>query len=372
MTVETKIFESTQGVEQRRPIRNTPLIELEKQILYDSTDAQSILSVRPQTIYIPIDVEFFVGSRVGSTVVTTEATIQYFFFLKYIRNMYLMDADGNTAKINSVAGGTITLASPISGTSNNFYTAMKVYTKSLEFQYITDTIAELKMQVYKVIEDTPLVTLPSVWQPILGDNWEGLDGLAVFLGDAEWATAPIKKKSIFVIEDIYPGTIHSLDFYREPARELKFTITGTKENIYPLLIFFADVQGRYKKFWMPDLFKAFNILEIVPGGTDILKVEKVSNITLHGGELLYLELNNGNRLSRNIKSITHEPTYTAIEITSLPIPALPLLPIAIGDIKRCSLMYLGRFNQDSLDLTYDTDDLVSCVIEFIELAKEYP
>jgi hypothetical protein len=98
-----------------------------------------------------------------------------------------------------------------------------------------------------------------------------------------------------------------------------------------------------------------------------IRINKLNNLYLHGKELLYIRLSNGDRITRLIQSYsqsTGEEEYTEFIVSSLP-------EFDITEIRKCTLVYLGRLDQDSIDISFETDLFASCELSFVELLEEY-
>lgn len=199
----------------------------------------------------------------------------------------------------------------------------------------------------------------------MSDDLLDLNGLEVFNFDPDWIVEPSKQRIIQVSDNIYPGTIHSLNFNRDPVKKLKFQITDTDTKLYTFLLFFADMCGRYKSFWMPDLFQRFTVEEIIFTLDKKVRITKLSNLYLHGHERLFILLRNGDRISRKIESMGQLENQTEI-VVSTEIPEFD-----IADIALCSLIYLGRLDQDAIEIKYDSDKAANCEVSFVELLEEY-
>lgn len=152
LSYETKIFESFFKKEQRRALRTEPRIEVSKNILCESQDAKEILGRNfNTTFYVPLDMEFFLGAR-GSKKIVASTDISAFFFLNNLSGLYIISEDEYTSKIVSVIGTSINLESTIEGASNNFYTAIKVFIKNIDFQYESDGIVSTNIIFQQVKE----------------------------------------------------------------------------------------------------------------------------------------------------------------------------------------------------------------------------
>lgn len=197
----------------------------------------------------------------------------------------------------------------------------------------------------------------------MSDELYGLDGLELFNIDILWESFPSQDRTIYVNDNIYPGTIHSIRFFTEADRKFKISIADGETKLYSLLTFFADMQGRLKKFWFADPFGAFTVTEITDNPAPTIKVTKLANLVLRGGELLFIQCKNGDRKTLIISSVSQGAT------TDFVVNALPAITVA--DIEKCSLVYLVRFDQDAIDISFDTDLHASCELNFIELVHEY-
>lgn len=186
----------------------------------------------------------------------------------------------------------------------------------------------------------------------------------IFDFDANWSTDPEEKREVLVNANIYPGTIHSVNFYEEPRRRLNFRITDLETKLYSFLVFFADRVARWKSFWLPDKFNRFTPVSIA---VDLLSIEvnKLPELHLHGHERLFLRMSNGDRISRRIDEVNQLTSTTQIVLTSV------LPDIAIADILLASYLFYVRFDQDEVEVEYHNDVAASVDISFIELLKEY-
>lgn len=182
--------------------------------------------------------------------------------------------------------------------------------------------------------------------------------------DANWQTDPTEKREILINSNIYPGTIHSIDFYSEPRRKPTFQIQDLETKLYSFLVFFADRVARKKSFWLPDKFNRFTAVSIA---VDLLsiEVEKLSDLHLHGHERLFIRLINGDRISRKISSIQQLTSTTKINLASL------LPSFALTDIELISFLLYVRLDQDEIEITYHTDCAASVDLAFVELLEEY-
>lgn len=142
LAYETTVYQSYYRAEQRRALRTKPLLEVRKNLVFEATDAQKFLASIAEEVYIPIDQEYIYGTR-GFLKVTTTTDLSYYYFLKNLDNVYLIDEDENLAKVASVVGSTINLVTNISGTSKHMYTAIKAYYKNASIQYETDGLISL-------------------------------------------------------------------------------------------------------------------------------------------------------------------------------------------------------------------------------------
>lgn len=151
ITYQTKIYSSFFKKEQRRALRTYPLLEISKKFIFDGIDAQDFLAKKYEYLYVPIDVEFFTGTR-SALKITATSSIADFFFMKNLNNVYVIDENGNIAKISSIVGSVINLTTAISGTSTSFWTCIKAFTKALDIQYITNQILSANVVFQQVKE----------------------------------------------------------------------------------------------------------------------------------------------------------------------------------------------------------------------------
>lgn len=147
---ETVIFASFQKAEQRRAVRTIPLLEGKYNAMLFDDDAKEFLSREQSIIYVPLEFEKFTGTR-GSLKVTASTSIANFFYLKYAQ-VYIVDEDENRAKVTSVSGSDVNLATNISGTSTSFYTAIKAYSQSYPISAITGDVIGVSVDWKQILE----------------------------------------------------------------------------------------------------------------------------------------------------------------------------------------------------------------------------
>lgn len=179
-----------------------------------------------------------------------------------------------------------------------------------------------------------------------------------------WKTNPSEKLDILVASNIYDGTIHDVSFYREPVKNLQYTVTDLETKLYALLVAFADKVGRLKAFWVPDLLARFVPTAIALDGSYI-DIEKNTDLYLHGQERIFIRKNNDDRIARKIDHLEQLPLVTRLHLVT------PIAGLLVDDILLCTLFYYCRFANDTLEIRYTTDAVASANISFLELFEEY-
>ena len=204
------------------------------------------------------------------------------------------------------------------------------------------------------------------------DSFEGIGQYEILTLEPEWSVFPTQKRKIYLTENVNHG-VHNPFIARKPERGFTFTVEDSENALYAMLIFFADKLGRARKFWLPDPFACFEVQAFLFDEDDgyLIRVNKVSNLEgLNGNERLHIRLQDGSVITRRIDSTVQGATYTDFLVSTLT-HLDPLEDFNIATIERCSLMYLGRFENDVLEVSMTTDQLASCSIEFKELLHEY-
>lgn len=155
LSYETIIFESHLKKEQRRSLRTEPLIQISILASFlDRNDAQSFLGLSLSTFYLPIEIEYFTGTRgaAGTKKITVSSSITYHWYLKNISNLYLLDNDENRAVITSIVGSQINLDQDLAGTSTDFWPAIKCFVKDIDQKFLTDNALETALLFEQIKE----------------------------------------------------------------------------------------------------------------------------------------------------------------------------------------------------------------------------
>jgi hypothetical protein len=159
------------------------------------------------------------------------------------------------------------------------------------------------------------------------------------------------------------GSIRSLTENDARCASYGYFLKSKAEEFY-LLNFFNGQRGRLKRFWLPVYYQEFTIdAPITYGSFKFTIVDNGFTTVAKFYERLYIELKNGNRISRKITSADSATVFNVLSQFDR--------DIAVSDIRMAGLLLLVRFDQDELSLAHVSDSLSESSINFLELPKEY-
>lgn len=140
------------------------------------------------------------------------------------------------------------------------------------------------------------------------------------------------------------------------------------ERRYEIEYFFMERMGRAERFWCPLWLNLFVMQTDIAAWTDKVRIDPCgfSGAFVAGVNRLYIELNDGSRISRLIVSVTDEGTYEELTIATVFDQ-----DIDIDDVAYCSLILLCRFDHDDLELDFVSADTCKTTLSLIELTHEY-
>lgn len=170
----------------------------------------------------------------------------------------------------------------------------------------------------------------------------------------------------------YAGTIDEVVTYSDERpfnTDLTFKLFDKAEE-YEFIDFFVNRKGMWQRFWMPAPFNFFEVAEAVTTSDDFLVVKDRTFRDAHRGfERLFIELRNGDWLSFKISSVLPGPLGGQ---ETLNLAAAFDRDIALTEIKKCSFIFLGRFDLDQITFDHYVDRASIVRQRFLELVEEYP
>jgi hypothetical protein len=185
-----------------------------------------------------------------------------------------------------------------------------------------------------------------------------------------WADDPTRSISMNRDEYQYsesPVSLVNISDYLIHIVEYSFTFTN-HSDYYTFVKFFNDRQGRLKRFWLPVYRNEFTLSnDISDLDTTITVVDSGFADIYQGYEILYIELKNGNILTRKITGVTDNGDGTE----TFQLESLMDRNILSSEIKYLSRILLVRFDSDDLPMTHSSDTIAEVSIIFRELVREY-
>lgn len=198
-----------------------------------------------------------------------------------------------------------------------------------------------------------------------------LDLGTVGLWDAkiDWGSPPTSDfDSAFVAMGAI-GTIYRISDITDELPEL---LEATVKNLnkaaeYALIEKFVALQGQYARFWLPAPISHFTLKTVAPSGAGSLTVY-YCGYRYKADRRIFILLKDGSRLTRKITAVVddEEGDEQALSIDS----ALDRL-IDPADVRRMSLLYLARLENDTLELQSHSIGVSEAKLKAIELVQEY-
>ncbi len=205
----------------------------------------------------------------------------------------------------------------------------------------------------------------------MANSLEGLGTAELFPLDIDWETEPVLNLGLRRHKKMYPGTIPYLYSITDDVPEtLKVTITvDNKDDEYTMLDFINSKRGKVHRFWFRSPFEEFSLKETSAGGTTSIYVYRNdANAQYQGFERVYIQMADGDILTRHIQSITNDDINDRYGINV----AVPLdRDLEIGNHYIIGRLLLAAFKSDSITMEMITDMNHKFEIEIVEKTKEY-
>lgn len=146
---------------------------------------------------------------------------------------------------------------------------------------------------------------------------------------------------------------------------LKFT-NETKEQEHDIIDFFHDKIGRLKRFWLQGHKEEFVLSRDITVTDTIIYIEDNGfDFVYQGHERIYLALTNRDLITRKITNVSKSGTELLLTVSAMD------RNIAKEDVGIFGRIFLVRFNKDVLEIIHLTNVVSECVLEFVEVLKEY-
>lgn len=193
-------------------------------------------------------------------------------------------------------------------------------------------------------------------------------GISIFPFDANW-TQDLQTK-VLQARTLYKtaGTIvtplqQSLE--RPKQLEKGFVLEGAE--IYQMIDFWNNRQGRYNKFWLYGEYTSFRVIQdISAGDLSIACAYNQFEKIYKGYERLYIKTVAGDYYTRKISSAVKTAGNLVLGMTATS------TNITVSDVEIIGRILLVRFEEDSLKVKYISRDVAEVSVAFTELVQEYP
>jgi hypothetical protein len=167
----------------------------------------------------------------------------------------------------------------------------------------------------------------------------------------------------------HPGTVIQLEEITAKvpnALGLSFQCSDKREE-YDLLVFFLSRLGRVKRFWLRSPITSFTLkTDALFGENGIYCDKNLFNLVYQGYERICILMANDDMVVRKVTSCIFGSDYTYLGFDTM----------LDRDIKATNHLMigrflLGRFNTDRLKFSYDSINVSTTELQFLELVNDY-
>lgn len=266
------------------------------------------------------------------------------------------DLDNAIAIVDSVAGNEITFVDPLLAAFPIGTKIVRVFDARIKPQqplrFLTDRVmtAEVEFSAVDDWTDTYTETADYLGYAVLRLLSEASEELAI-----EYS----RNMSVF---DSQTGSRSYRDVsgFARRTRPHRFVCEGMSE-VTDLFNWLAARRGRANPFWYPTHQQDFQVLSNITSGATQINVANLKHTLAHGQpgrNHLFIKLRNGTVFYRRITSIVEINSTTE----RLTISSALGTAVAIADIEIACYLQLMRLSSDTVEISYNTDDKITCVV----------
>lgn len=207
----------------------------------------------------------------------------------------------------------------------------------------------------------------------MADDLEGLGGITtIFRTAPDWArAADVSFSPSAQVLGFNASVQERLSFTEDAPKTFNFLFHNMSKAEEAALLDFVDARsGIVEKFWCPGHRVAFSLSQTMPVASSVLYVlDNGFSRVYRGYERVYIELTNGDIITRKIISVSAGPGDNEITLQLDVVTDREIVP---SDVIIFGRLYLVRFAKGKFDLEYGANWESSVKLEFQELVKEYP
>ena len=164
----------------------------------------------------------------------------------------------------------------------------------------------------------------------------------------------------------FRGTANEVFTYTEDKPEkFDFLFTGTsKAKTKQFVQDFIAKKGRFDCFWFVDIGRYLTVVANITSGA--LSIDIIDNFyNIQGFERLYIELNNGDKITKKITGFVQGNGTVALNLDT----AIDR-DILTTDICRITFLHLCRFDVDTITMSFISKDVMEVSLSIIQVIKE--
>jgi len=186
----------------------------------------------------------------------------------------------------------------------------------------------------------------------------------------DWSYDP--RRSIIFDRDIHENSSSAprlADLDIGAIGQLNYVYRGlSKAQQFAIESFFIQQRGRWARFWLPVWGNLFQLVTDIALYATYIDIKECGyrNILSSSRNRIYIELQDGSRISRRVNSIT-----LGSNIERLNLNTVMDQTITRASISQFSFLFLVRFDQDEMELTYEGANCAEIDLSMAELVNEY-
>jgi len=166
----------------------------------------------------------------------------------------------------------------------------------------------------------------------------------------------------------FPSTVVDIFLFSELYKnKIKFKyLCEDKEVEYALIDFYNSRKGRLERFWIQGYKEEFILSQAISNTDTIINIhDNGFDLIYKGHERLYIELKNGDLITRKITNVAKVGTELQLTVTAI------TQDIAMSEVGVFGRIYLVRLDKDVLETVFNNSTIAEVELDFVEVVREY-